>query len=113
MTQILVSGTDSNVLIGGLSAVEVVLVEELGQLWLDAAQRLVLAMKQHHQVRHSESLTHQHQQLPKEPWTQDTKKNVHNQEGDNIHINESVSDIISKCGLLLTRWFLGTDENVG
>lgn len=109
----MVSGTDSNVLIGGLSAVEVVLVEELGQLWLDAAQRLVLTMKQHHQVGHGESLTHQHQQLPKEPWTHDTKKNVHNQEGDNIHINETVSDIISKYRLLLTRWFLGTDENVG
>lgn len=44
------SGTDSDVLIGGLSAVEVVLSEELGQLGLDAAQRLVLAVKQHHQV---------------------------------------------------------------
>lgn len=43
-------GTDSDVLIGGLSAVQVVLGEELGQLRLDAAQRLVLAMKQHHQV---------------------------------------------------------------
>lgn len=41
------------------------------------------------------------------------KKNVHNQEGDNMHINETVSDIISKYRLLLTRWFLGTDENVG
>lgn len=45
-----VTGTDSNVVISGLSAVEVVLGEELGQLWLDAAQRLVLTMKQHHQV---------------------------------------------------------------
>lgn len=44
------SGTDSNVLVGGLSAVQVVLGEELGQLRLDAAQRLVLTMKQHHQV---------------------------------------------------------------
>lgn len=36
--------TDSNVLISGLSAIEVVLGEELEQLRLDAAQRLVLAM---------------------------------------------------------------------
>lgn len=64
----LVSGTDSNVLIGGLSAVKVVLGEELGQLRLDAAQGLVLAMKQHHQVWHGESLAHQHQQLSKKPW---------------------------------------------
>lgn len=64
----LVSGTDSNVLISGLSAVEVVLGEELGQLRLDAAQGLVLAMKQHHQVRHGERLTHQHQQLSKKTW---------------------------------------------
>lgn len=44
------SGTDSNVFISGLSAIQVVLGEELGELWLDAGQRLVLAMKQHHQV---------------------------------------------------------------
>lgn len=29
-------GTDSNVLVSGLSAIEVVLGEELAQLWLDA-----------------------------------------------------------------------------
>lgn len=61
-------GTDGNVLVRGLSAAEVVLVEELGQQGLDAAQGLVLAVKQHHQVRHGERLAHQHQQLPKEPW---------------------------------------------
>lgn len=61
----LVSGTDSNVFIGWLSAVEVVLGEELGQLRLDAAKGLVLAMKQHHQVWHGERLAHQHQQLSK------------------------------------------------
>lgn len=110
----MVSGTDSNVLIGGLSAVEVVLVEELGQLWLDAAERLVLTMKQHHQVGHGESLTHQHQQLPKEPWTHDTKKKkMYTIKRETTYINETVSDIISKYRLLLTRWFLGTDENVG
>lgn len=49
---------------------------------------------------------------PKNPGPTIQKKNVHNQEGDNIHINETVSDI-SKYRLLLTRWFLGTDENVG
>lgn len=54
-------GTYSDVLISGLSAVEVVLGEELGQLRLDAAQRLVLAVKQHHQVGHGESLANQHQ----------------------------------------------------
>lgn len=31
----LLSGTDSNILVGGLSAIKVVLSEELGQLWLD------------------------------------------------------------------------------
>lgn len=62
------SGTNSNVLIGGLSAVEVVLGEELGQLRLDATQGLVLAMKQHYQVWHGECLAHQHQQLSKKPW---------------------------------------------
>lgn len=67
-------GTHSNVLLRGLSATEVVLGEELSQLRLDAAQRLVLAVKQHHQVRHGEGLTHQHQQLPKEPCN-----NTHNQ----------------------------------
>lgn len=60
-------GTDRDVLISGLSAVQVVLGEELQQLGLDAAERLVLPMKQHHQVRHGEGLTHQHQQLSKEP----------------------------------------------
>jgi len=59
--------TNSNVLIGGLSAVEVVLGEELGQLGLDAAQGLVLAVEQHHQVGHGERLAHQHQQLSKKP----------------------------------------------
>lgn len=43
-------GTDSNVFVSGLSSVEVVLGEELGQLRLDAAQGLVLTVKQHHQV---------------------------------------------------------------
>lgn len=61
------SGTDSNVLVGGLSAIQIVLGEELGQLRLDAAERLVLAVEQHHQVRHGERLAHQHQQLPEKP----------------------------------------------
>lgn len=46
----LASVTYSNVLIGGLPAVEVVLREELGQLRLDAPERLVLTVEQHHQV---------------------------------------------------------------
>lgn len=46
----LLSGTNSNVFISGLSAVQVVLGEELRQLRLDAAQGLVLAMEQHHQI---------------------------------------------------------------
>lgn len=44
------SDTDSDVRIGGLLAVEVVLVKELGQLGLDTAQRLVMAVEQHDQV---------------------------------------------------------------
>lgn len=52
------SGTYSNVLVSGLSAIEVVLGEELGQLRLDAPQWLVLPMKQHDQVGHGEGLAH-------------------------------------------------------
>lgn len=55
--------TYSNILVSGLSAIEVVLCEELGELRLDTTQRLVLAMKKHHQVWHGECLAHQHQQL--------------------------------------------------
>lgn len=47
-----------------------VLGEELQQLRLDAAERLVLPVKQHHQVRHGEGLAHQHQQLSKKPCRQ-------------------------------------------
>lgn len=61
------TGTDRDVLIRGLSAVQVVLGEELQQLRLDAAERLVLPVEQHHQVRHGEGLAHQHQQLSEEP----------------------------------------------
>lgn len=42
--------TDGDVLVGGLSAVQVVLGEELQQLRLDTAERLVLPVEQHHQV---------------------------------------------------------------
>lgn len=42
--------TDRDVLISGLSAVQVVLGEELQQLGLDAAERLVVSVEQHHQV---------------------------------------------------------------
>lgn len=63
----LLSGTDSNILIGGLSAIKVVLSEELGQLWLDTGEGLMLAMKEHHQVWHGKCLTNQHQQLSKKP----------------------------------------------
>ena len=62
-----VSRTYSNILVGGLSATEVVLGEELGQLRLDATKRLVLAVKKHHQVWHGERLAHQHQQLAEKP----------------------------------------------
>lgn len=64
--------TDSDVLVGGLNAVQVVLGEELGQLRLDPAQGLVLTVQQHHQVRHGERLAHQHQQLSEEPWEAQT-----------------------------------------
>lgn len=42
--------TDGDVLVGGLSATEVVLGEELRQHGLDAAQRLVLSVEQHDQI---------------------------------------------------------------
>lgn len=61
-------GTDGDVLIRRLSAIKVVLGEELEQLWLDTTERLMLPVKQHHQVWHGESLTHQHQQLSKKSW---------------------------------------------
>lgn len=50
--------THSNVVVGGLAPVEVVLGEELRQLGLDAAQGLVLAVEQQDQVHHGEVLTH-------------------------------------------------------
>lgn len=56
-----------DVLVRGLPAVQVVVGEELQQLRLDAAERLVLPVKQHHQVGHGERLAHQHQQLPEKP----------------------------------------------
>lgn len=64
----MVRGTDSDVLVSGLSAIEVVLGEELGQLGLDAAQGMMLAMEECHQVWHRERLAHQRQQLSKKPW---------------------------------------------
>lgn len=99
------SATDRDVLIGGLSAVEVVLGEELGQLRLDAAERLVLAVEQHHQVGHGERLAHQHQQLSKEPWETQIKEEVTlNPEEENVaehRINRAT------CGVLRA------DEDVG
>lgn len=55
-----------NVGIRELSALKIVFCEELGQLGLDAAQRLGLTMKQQHHVHHGKVLTHKSQQIAKE-----------------------------------------------
>lgn len=59
--------TYSYVNISGLSALEVIFSEEVSELGLDAAQRLGVPMKQQHHVHHGEALTHQGQQVTKEP----------------------------------------------
>lgn len=59
--------THSYVSISGLSTLEVVYSEEVSELGLDAAQRLGIPMKQQHHVHHGEVLTHQRQQVTKEP----------------------------------------------
>lgn len=61
--------THGDVGVGGLSTVQIVLGEELGQLRLNSAQRLVLAVEQQDQVQHGEVLTHQGEQVSEEPCT--------------------------------------------
>lgn len=41
--------------------------EKVSKLGLDATQRLGVPMKQQHHVHHGEALTHQGQQVTKEP----------------------------------------------
>lgn len=65
--------TYSYVSISGLSALEVVFGEEVSELGLDAAQRLGVPMKQQHHVHHGEALTHQGQQVTKEPFQDESQ----------------------------------------
>lgn len=50
----------------GLTALQEMLNEELGELGLDTTQRLVLPMEQQHHVHHGKVLTHQSQKIAKE-----------------------------------------------
>lgn len=50
----------------GFPALQEMLNEELGELGLDATQRLVLPVEQQHHVHHGEVLTHQSQKITKE-----------------------------------------------
>lgn len=56
--------------IGGLAALKVMLSEEGAELRLDAAEGLWVAVQQEYHVNHGEALTHQWEQVTKEPWTQ-------------------------------------------
>lgn len=58
--------TYSNVGLGGLTALQEMLSEELGELRLDSPQRLVLPVKQQHHVHHREVLAHQSQKITEE-----------------------------------------------
>ena len=53
--------------VGRLAALQVVLSEEGAELRLDAAEGLRVAVQQEHHVNHGEALTHQGQQVAKEP----------------------------------------------
>lgn len=58
--------TYGNVGLCGLTALQKMLNEELGELGLDTAQRLVLPVEQQHHVHHREVLTHQSQKIAEE-----------------------------------------------
>lgn len=70
----IVCSTHGDVGVRGLSALEVVLGEELGELRLDAAQRLSVPVKQQHHVHHGEALTHQGEQVTEEPCQDESVK---------------------------------------
>ena len=81
-------GTDSDVVVGGLLVVEVVVGEEAGQIGLDAAQGLVLSMEQQDEVRHTEALEHQRQKLPKEPCRSDSWLYLQDQSDGWLHLQD-------------------------
>lgn len=60
--------THSYVGISGFLLLEIVFSEEVCELRPDASQRLGVPMKQQHHIHHRETLTHQGEQVPKEPY---------------------------------------------
>lgn len=104
------SGTDSDVLVCGLSAAEVVLGEELGQLGLDAAQRLVLAVQQQHQVRHGERLAHQNQQLSEEPWEPKTQEMTLKPPAEFLRRSTAEAKRLNGVNLISPKWIHHQDS---